>query len=288
MEIYLIAKNNFKRSLTHKTRFIVGLVLPIILCFVAGIIHTDSKANIRVGVLNNEAIVKTLEKAGGFQAALADEDTYHTDLIMGKYQVVIGKDMSIVSVNNSKVEAYYQTLIDQVLQGKKVDTSIRKHNSLSKEDRSIAFIMTLFLVMATINGATLIKDKQVGTYNRCLQIMERRRNYVLGNYVFNLLITLFQVFIALGLMSMIQKNSIGWFAVLVLSLFISVVVTIYATMLCLLCKSDVQANISASSLASILSIIGGTFIAVKNMPLVLQYISVISPIRWVLEVSRFL
>ncbi len=288
MEIYLIAINNFKRSLTHRTRFIVGLVLPIVLCFIAGIMNTVSKANIRVGVLKDVSIVKTLEETEGFQASLASEDTYHTDLIMGKYQVVIGRDMSILSVNNKKIEAYYQTIMNAVLQGKKVNTSLWKGNALTKEERSIAFLMTLFLVMATVNGATLIADKKVGTYDRCLQAIKSGRNYVLGNYVFNFLFTLFQVSLALILMSVIQKNSISLLALLALSLFISFVTTIYATILCLLCKSDVQANITASSLASILSIIGGTFIAISNMPPVLQYVSVISPIRWVLELSKYL
>lgn len=48
-------------------------------------------------------------------------------------------------------------------------------------------------------------------------------------------------------------------------------------------KVELQVNLFATCIAMILSLIGGTFIAFEKMPVMLQQISVISPVRWFID-----
>ena len=52
MGTYLVMKNNFRRSLNHKLLFMLALLLPIVLCLIAGSINTG-KTSIRVGILED-------------------------------------------------------------------------------------------------------------------------------------------------------------------------------------------------------------------------------------------
>ena len=70
--------------------------------------------------------------------------------------------------------------------------------------------------------------------------------------------------------------------VLVIVTLIMIVSTLYAIVSSLILKKEMRTNIVASSLAMLLSILSGTFIAVDNMPQLLQVLSYLSPIRWVL------
>ncbi|QHQ60931.1 ABC transporter permease [Anaerocolumna sedimenticola] len=70
--------------------------------------------------------------------------------------------------------------------------------------------------------------------------------------------------------------------------FIAVVACLYAAFLCGVIKNDMNANISASGLAVILSLLGGTFVAVENMPKVFQIMSFASPIRWVIQIMHWI
>lgn len=286
MEIYLIANNYLKRSLKHKVIFLVALILPILLCFIALLIDFEGKAKLRIGILGTDVKEFSVD---GVHASIANEDTLYTDLIMGKYHFIIDQDSHAITIENNKQKEYYQKVINDIQQGIKLDEEYTGAKNLSKTERSLGLLMTMFLVMATINGSMIIKDKKVGTFNRCLYSMKSSIYYILGNYLFNLVITIFQISIGIMFMKLIYRDqNISILSSVVLILFISIVVTCYATLICMLCKSDVQANIVSSSLAAIFSIIGGAFVTINNMPVVLQYASIISPVRWIMELSRLL
>jgi ABC-2 type transport system permease protein len=75
-------------------------------------------------------------------------------------------------------------------------------------------------------------------------------------------------------------------AMILMALTIAGMSTVYATIICYISKSEVQANITAAALATIMSLLGGTFISVAAMPWLLRMLSYASPIRWITELLR--
>lgn len=51
-------------------------------------------------------------------------------------------------------------------------------------------------------------------------------------------------------------------------------------------RSEVRANVTSSSFATITALLGGTFIAIDAMPPLLRLFSVLSPSRWIVELLR--
>lgn len=53
-------------------------------------------------------------------------------------------------------------------------------------------------------------------------------------------------------------------------------------------SSEVQAGILAYSFAVLMSLLGGTFIAVEAIPRLIRMLSYISPMRWVVELLHLI
>ncbi len=70
----------------------------------------------------------------------------------------------------------------------------------------------------------------------------------------------------------------------VIAIAISSIATVYGVFQAFICKREMTANIMASSCAMILSILGGTFVPTEQMPHMLQLLSVISPVTWILRI----
>ena len=69
-----------------------------------------------------------------------------------------------------------------------------------------------------------------------------------------------------------------------LGLKITAITSIFASILSQIAHSEMSANLAASFFAIFSSIIGGTFIAVDAMPKLLQLLSILSPVRWLIGV----
>lgn len=65
-------------------------------------------------------------------------------------------------------------------------------------------------------------------------------------------------------------------------LYILVVANLYGILVTLISKSELMAGILGSSVAALLSILGGTFVPVCSMPRILQAVSILSPMRWLM------
>lgn len=84
--------------------------------------------------------------------------------------------------------------------------------------------------------------------------------------------------------TLLDKNFTLSFAALINTyLFILVVFNAYAILITVISRSELMSGILGASLAVLLSILGGTFVSVENMPIILQQIVIVSPIRWLVE-----
>lgn len=204
---------------------------------------------------------------------IADSDTVQTDFIMGKYHYVI---------DTNHMDASRKTL--EEIKDKDENIEEGAVGILSATERFIAMLVTAYLVIATVYASKFIQDRQQGMLERVRATGMTTGQYLLGYVLSTESIVVIQIGIAIVCFSLFHHEAgIEFGKMIVLIIVISIMTTLYAVLLVLLCRREMTANIMASSIAVLLSILGDTFVTVSQMPLVLQRLSVISPIRWILE-----
>jgi hypothetical protein len=264
-----------------------------------------NKPTIRMGILTDDKseeidldmVHDLLDQSSGIKYSSADEVTLNTDLMSGKYQLVLDyrgsrtyDEFKLISYQKEEKCNYISNLIKQALVDKKpIILSGMKKESLSVTERSMAMLLSLFMVFSTVYSSWIIKDKQNGTLQRYQFASNSNKGYILGYLLHGFMITFAQTLLSMALLLAVQKNfTPSMLEVLVLTIAIAAVSAIFGLLICLSCRSEVQANISASALAAVMSLLGGTFISVVAMPGLLRILSFASPIRWVVELLKVL
>ncbi len=302
MGIYLVMKNNFKRGFQHKRLFLLTFLLPVIVCALFGLVRFD-KTTVRVGILeasvlkleDHEALYDIFDASKGITYAHADEESINTDLITGKYHVLLDyrnsknlEDYQLITYEKEAKGEWINTVFKKAFEDREpVILENPKKQGLSTTERSMALLMSLFMIFSTLHASAMIRDRQNGTYLRYQYANKSGVGYILGYILHNVVITYAQVLLCMGSLLILQKNfSLTVMEILVLSSIVTGIASIFAVVICMTSKSEVQANISASAIASIMSLLGGTFVAVEAMPGLLRILSLISPIHWVVELIR--
>ena len=100
MAIYLVMKNNLKRTFATRYTYVVMILIPVVISFLGTISNSFTGSSIRVGVISNAKefgeVEGVLSVHSRIECEMADKDSKHTDLITGKYQYLIdvtGKGM---------------------------------------------------------------------------------------------------------------------------------------------------------------------------------------------------
>lgn len=291
MASYLVMKNNLLRSINRKVVFLISFLLPMLLCMLSGAINQLSETSVRIGVLGLKEVTKEekeqtemiLKKSRNVSFAEADEKCRNTDLILGKYQLVIDvsdlfeKGELTTDSNYSKdyEDSMKQVFESAILSKKAADLSIFDEGGTTKEERAVAFLVTIFLIFATLYMSEAIKDKARGVTERVSYSPASRFSYGWGYDAYVFIMVKVQAVLACIVMQLLYHPSDNLLWILVIPIFIALVSTVYAKIICKITNSDASANITSSSLAAVCSLIGGTFIAVEHMPKILQYASVI-------------
>ena len=259
---YLVMKNNLKRYFQSKMTYILVLIIPILISII-GIISTNlATEKIKIGSENlvSEA---NIEKS---QFVKIEKDSIHTDYIMGKY--------------------------DYVLQGTKEDTkNIQEiiENKINKtgltgKKQLVALLITAYLVIATLYASKQIVDQSTKTLQRFCYAGNKKIDYLLGTFLSTGIIVFLEVNAALLIFYFIAPDfSYSIIEIIGLGLKITAITSIFASVLSQITHSEMSANLAASFFSIFSSIIGGTFIAVDAMPKLLQLLSILSPIRWLIS-----
>lgn len=298
MGIYLVMKNNLRRSMKHKILFLITLLLPVIVCCLFGLIRFD-KVGLRIGILKaqNEVVRKEqeeffllLEQSEGITYAFAEEESSNTDLMMGRFHIILDyrnasslEEVKILSLQSKERQILLQEAIMKMIKDKSpFNLTGYKDPGLSITERSIATILSLVMVFATIHASAYIRDRASGTMVRYQFSGFNRSGYLWGYFLHTLLITFVQGLLCITALTLLQTGfSISTMIALLIAAVIAVIGSVYAIIICALSKSEVSANILASSMVGIFSVLGGTFIAVESMPFLLRGLSLASPIKWV-------
>ncbi|MBH1939836.1 ABC transporter permease [Mobilitalea sibirica] len=305
MGIYLVMKNNLRRSLHHKLLFGITFLLPVILCLIAGSIKLGGPS-FRIGILVgnpniketlNEKVYPIIEISKGMKIEDVKEASLNTDLISGKYHVVMDyresdapENFELLSFQNESKKALLHTSIQEAIRNhKEINLSGLSQKTLTATQRSVALLITLFMIISTIHAAPMILDRNNGTYTRYRFASIKSGGYVIGYGLYNFIITFIQISASILILSLVQSGfRLNFMASIIMAVAVALISVVFSILVSLFSKSEVQANITASSLAAVLSLLGGAFVAIESMPKLLQILSTISPVRWMIELTKLL
>lgn len=274
MAVCLVMKNNLKRSFKRISTYLFLFLIPLgIVLFGVAAESMESK-RIQIGVIgtkeNYMAVAEVFKEAEGIVFQQADKKQVRTDLIMGIYDQVFDADRE-----------------DALTQAKKwreetKNTGTKEETNQNTVRRMVSMLITLYLVIATIYASKVIYDKEDGVIERFQYAGGKKGRYYAGYFLSTMLVVFMQTAATLvvlriyngGMLLSLQK-------VVLLALVISAVTASFGVGITAVCKKEVSANISASAVAVLCSVMGGTFVAVENMPGVLSVIGSMSPVYWI-------
>lgn len=289
-----ILRSNFKRKMAKKTNFIITLFAPIFVVILGIVANIVSKPSFTIGIVASEStskieqVVEVLKATAGIEVEKASPTTIKTDVITGRYSAVVEFSNDSFQISSVKSQQTIDTLshvVETCLERPiPVDIETLFGTSLKAAQRICAFIILFLMITATINASLITKDKNNGTLRRIKFSPCSAASYVAGNVLFNFTITYFQFLIAISVIELFHLNTgISYANYLVMGIWITLFAIAFGTCMASIFKQEMQVNLVATSIAIILSLIGGTFITLDKMPIMLQKISIISPIRLFIE-----
>lgn len=294
MNSFRIVLYNFKRSFNRKVGFLVNLIIPIVVVILGIFANNASQPSFLIGVINSEQssnIVDTLSNTSGVTIGEANPDTVKIDLITGKFSAIVSftnSDYELFSIKDEKTNEDLKKIINHY---KTTTTPVSIEQIIGVEmsiaERTIAFIVLFLMVTSTVSASLMIKDKRMGTLKRYNYSPQNPISYIIGNFIYNYSITCFQFFIAISFLYVLRiELGISYENLVLTGIWLCAIATAFGTFFASIFQKEMYANLFATFTALILSLIGGTFIAFDNMPTMLQNISVISPLRWFIEITK--
>ena len=276
MEIYLVMKNNLKRVFATKFTYMVMILIPVAISFISILSDSISNSDIRVGVIGDaeefEEITDCFLRYPSIRCERAKADTRHTDMITGKYQYLI--DMTEGSKNSIKESMQAIITAEKQKQGERLD-------GIPKTERKFALLLTAYMMIASMYASVMIRDKKNGTMERFCFAGFKKNTYHLGFFASTGLVMLCQLSVAVFILVVFDRSfSVSFGRAVEMILFMAAVASAFGVGVASVLKSELSANITASSTVAILSLLGGTFVPIGQMPEFLKFISIISPIRW--------
>lgn len=307
--ILIVFKSNIKRALNQKEKLMISIFLPLVAILFSMYTNYVGSMSINIGIFEKatfqegKRIISLLENTDGINIVNVDERYMKTDSITGKYDGVIIFEKEFNRGSNISLDEYFTFY---TVKDKKIITAmsdvIKKYiksevpvnmedvkeymdgGSLSKAQRTMAFLSMILIITAVINGAVIIRDKYENTIARFMYSPNKRIQYMLGNIMYCFMICYLQMVLAIIISNLLGMDiglSLGM--LLFYGIILSLLATTFGAFISCLFKKELHANIFAGAIGMILSLIGGAFISYEKMPLALQTISNITPTRWIIK-----
>jgi hypothetical protein len=294
MVLLTIFQNNMRRSMSKKIGSLLTLLIPIFVVVLGVAANYISRPSFPLGIINTaptaktEQIISMLKQTERVKVLYANPATMKTDIITGRYYAIIefnNNGFHIESVKDQKtLKSLTQIVENYSREPKPLDIEKISEPLPGVAERTCAFIVLFLMITATINASFITKDRNNGTIRRIKYSPCSPASYVSGNILYNLTITYFQYFIAISVIEILcLETGISYGNYLLMGVWVALFTTAFGTFMASLFNKEMQVNLSATCIALILSLIGGTFISLDKMPLAMKQISVISPVRWFIE-----
>ncbi|MCB2296233.1 ABC transporter permease [Clostridium tagluense] len=301
MGILLIIKNEFIRLSKNKKKAIYSLLIPVFAVIVAIFLNVLMKPSISIGYIDNSNIgvgsefKKDANKIKGLRVNEATLDSLNTDMILGKYAAIAqfneNKHITVKCLDSHN-GAVVNEIITNYIFSKDLSGFQTLLDNMSKEgftaaQRGCGFILLILITTCTLSACNIIKDKNEGILKRYKMCCFEPYTYILGMYAYNLLFAGIQVLISTLVLTFMPINlGITSLEFFLIGLIISIISSSFACLFSNLSESELQASIGASSIAMIMSLIGGAFLPFEKMPHGLKIISNGTVTRWVIELTK--
>ena len=210
MNILNIMKYCFKRNWNRRATFIANLAIPILVVILGIFANNISHPSFTIGVINEQyatLVINRLSDTPGIDISNADVDTVKSDLITGKYSAIVAfseNGYDLFSVKDQTTNNEIRQILDRYQNSAQIINIYEViGNEMSVAERTVAFIVLFLMVTATVTASNMIKDKNGGTLRRYKYAPQTSLTYILGNFLYNYLITFFQYLISISFMYLI-------------------------------------------------------------------------------------
>lgn len=280
MGTYLVIKNNLKRAIQNRTNLILIIVIPLIVCLLT-VVSLQVKNNvIRIGILKTDVttqdqldkVIKTFEDNQSIEIEVARQSLRNTNLIMNQYHIYI--DLA------NSIDIELEEALQQVT---KMQQEV-KNIPISQSRQAVALLITTFLILGTVHASNYIKDKKYKLIERYTITGNNRTTYFIAYGIYTWLIVAFQSAVSLGLIQVLLPEArLSMIVFVKVIIALSLVAAALAMIITGISKNDMKANLCASSVAIILSLLAGTFVSTSSIPKLIQNLQVLNPIEWILR-----
>ncbi|QAA33580.1 ABC transporter permease [Clostridium manihotivorum] len=297
MGIFLVTRNELIRSFKYKKKLVLTFLVPVFAVIVAIGVNSLMNPSINIGIIDNgsgqvyQQFKDKTNSISGLNIKYANKGSINTDMILGKYAVVIelNKDQSFVV---TCLDSKFQENVNEIMKNYFTTGEVKgfediltkmESDSMTAAQRGGGFILLTLIITCTLAACNIIRDQQEGTLRRFLISPNKPVIYILGTFLYNFLSTIVQIVVSVGVLSMLPIDiGVNSMQLLLIGLIIAVVASSLSCLIVNLCKTELQASIIASVVALIMSLLGGSFLPLNKMPTVLKYISNSTITKWVI------
>ena len=293
-----IINNEFIRNLRYKKKMVLSLLIPVIAIVVAIGINSFMKPSIIIGVIDREdsnICEDFVEQAASIEALsikTADEESIITDMILAKYSAIVifnEENKYAVKCLDSEFEGQVNNIMKEYFSNNNLTGFITtldkmKRESMSLAERSGGLILLTLMIMCTLSSVNIIKDKEAGLLKRFQVTPHNRYIYILGNYFYTLISTMCQILISMLIIAILPIDiGIDIQSFVIIGIFIALIASSFSCLIVNICNTELQACISASAIAMLISLIGGAFLPLQKMPQLMTYLSNCTVTKWLIQ-----
>lgn len=290
--------NEFIRNLKNKKKFLFNLILPIVAVIFAVTINYIIKPSIKIGVISNSeisrAFIEDCNKIEGVKALYDSNKTYNSDIILGKYDVIIDikndNEVKVIS-RDKKSKQYIKEIMEEYINCGDVNLfkeflEASSKEQLSLEDRTICFMFIIICVMATLFCNNIVKDSKNGIIKRISISNYSIKKYLLGTFLFYFSYILVQCIVTTFIIKILPINiNMSFSKLILISLLMSIISSSIGYILVIICNNEIASSMIASSVTVILSLLGGAFLPISKMPDMLVKLSDLSTVKWLMNIN---
>lgn len=270
MGIYQVMRINLLQRENKKKYALLLFLIPLIVLVNTSFLYGLQNQKVVIGVHKNSEIEDLRQKIGVEQVSfyVIDSKCEKADQILKQYDVIYEKEN-------------FEQIMSQI---KENNRDVKKKDNVSQEKVAISMLMTICMVLGSIYGGIYIKDREHGLLRRFQYGGGEKIQYFMGIFLSVLIKLLVLVVFSIICFRCFEiSNHYNLDRMVLQCIMITGISTIFGMAIALIYKKELSANLTATGITAILSIMCGTYIPLNHMPKILQLINQWNPFQWVLQ-----
>ena len=308
MILFYIIKKEWLKHLRHPLMLLIYLLLPA-LTFNLSVYFSHTSSTHKLGIVNlssNQSIssghFKWVQDSHLYSLSLEDAspNTYRADLLLGKYQgILLQRDahsLEVICLDKDLKETLSSIDFFHMIPSTSTDTVPNLSSNLTRTvpalslnsstlniniGKALGYLFLTFLITSTLMMSSLIKEDIDHVIHRTKLSCTSSSTLIIG-YLLTYLGMGFIQLIVTVIIARLLSHSITFSIpkLTCLGLITMILAVLLALFIVNLCATDLQASSYVTTLAILLSMLGGLFVPYDKLPYGMQIASYISPISW--------